>query len=321
MTKAPALSFVTTLYRSSVTLEDFIRQSVAAARQLVGTDFEIVLVDDGSPDDSLALAKQLSESVPQLVIVELSRNFGHHQALLEGMRQSRGDLVFLIDSDLEEDPRWLLDFADEMNHADADVVYGYQASRKGSVFERASGALYWGMFRSLTGLHLPSNIVTCRLMTRQYVEAVLEYRENQVSIGGIFTLAGFNQKPVPVGKRDKGSSTYSLPLKMWHLINSVTSFSSKPLELIFLIGLLTTLVGFLLIGYLVLAAVVWNQPPVGWTSVMASLWLIGGIIILSLGTIAIYLGKVFLEVKGRPRVLVKSKTNPRTAAMHSGEQE
>lgn len=303
MNTNPKLSIVSTLYRSAGSIAEFVQRAADTARQMVGADFEIVLVDDGSPDNSVQIVRHLASDFPQLVLVELSRNFGHHPALLEGLRQSHGDLVFLIDSDLEEEPEWLPIFRTCMEDTKSDVVYGYQSARKGGLFERVSGAFYWKTFRYLSGLDIPANIITCRLMTRTYVDAVLQYPEREVSIGGIFSLAGFHQTPLSVEKGDKGHSSYSTKLKVWHLVNSVTSFSTKPLEIIFVVGLVVTLIGFGLVAYLVVAALAWNQPPVGWTSVMASLWLIGGVVILSLGTVSIYLGKVFLEVKNRPRVL------------------
>lgn len=311
MQRSPRLSIVSTLYRSSDTVEEFVRRSAATAERLVGQDFEIILVDDGSPDDSFDKAHALEPEVPQLSTVRLSRNFGHHPALLEGMHQARGALVFLIDSDLEEEPEWLETFAACMEETDSDVVYGYQTSRKGGPFERFSGAVYWRIFRYLSDLDIPANMITCRLMTREYVDAVMLYGEREVSIGGVFSLAGFNQHALAVSKGDKGRSAYGFRLKLWHLVNSVTSFSTKPLEIIFVLGLIVTLIGFGLIAYLVLAAVAWNQPPVGWTSVMASLWLIGGFMILSLGTVSIYLGKVFTEAKGRPRTISRASNRNR----------
>lgn len=304
MTK-PRLSIVSTLYRSSETVEQFVTRCASVAQNLVGDDFEIVLVDDGSPDDSLGKACALVDRMPQLVVMELSRNFGHHIALLAGLEQCRGDLVFLIDSDLEEEPEWLEGFHRQLHEVHADVVFGYQAKRKGSYFERASGEIYWRIFRALTGLSMPSNVVTCRLMTRQYVEALLKYREVEVSIGGLFALAGFRQVGMPVTKGHKGHSSYSLRLKIWHLLNSIASFSTRPLEVIFVLGLVMTVTGFGIACYLLFAALAWNQPPVGWTSVMASLWIIGGIAVLSLGVTAIYVSKIFLESKNRPRAIVK----------------
>ena len=301
-----SLSIVTTLYCSSDTVEEFVRRAVAVARHFVGESFEIVVVNDGSPDDSLKKVRALHEEFPQLVIVDLSRNFGHHVALLEGMRQSCGNYVYLIDSDLEEFPEWLPEFWAQMNTTSADVVYGYQTKRKGGILERVSGALYWSMFRRMSGLDLPANVLTCRLMTRRYVNAVMKYEEREVSIGAIMNVAGFLQVGLPVAKGHKGKSSYSWRLKVWHLVNSVSSFSTKPLSAIFLAGLLISLVGLSFVVYLLLAGIFWSQSPAGWRSVVASVWLLGGFILSSLGVLAIYLGKIFSEVKTRPRVIVRS---------------
>lgn len=306
MDDRPALSVVTTLYRSAPHIEEFVERSAAAARDLVGESFEIVIVNDGSPDDSLERSRALRERYPQIVLVDLSRNFGHHIALLEGMRQSRGDLVYLIDSNLEEAPEWVASFRDRLVADHADVVFGYQEQRKGRWFERVSGAIYWSVFRRLSGLDMPRNVVTCRLMTRRYVDAVMAYGEREVSIGAVLHVAGFEQVGMSVLKKDKGSTSYSMRLKVWHLVNSISAFSTKPLTAIFLLGAGVSSVGLVLLVYLVLAALFWSRSPAGWTSVIASVWLIGGVIMLSLGVIAIYLGKVFSEVKARPRAIVRS---------------
>jgi putative glycosyltransferase len=303
---SPALSVVSTLYRSADTIEEFVRRSAAAARELVGDSYEIVLVNDGSPDNSWDLAVGLREVEPRLVLIDLSRNFGHHVALLEGVSHASGDLIYLIDSDLEEAPEWLIDFSRRMVSEHADVVFGYQAKRKGGWFERVSGAIYWSIFRGLSGLDLPKNIVTCRLMSRRYVDALLRHHEREVSMGAIFAITGFEQIAVPVPKTHKGSSTYSLRLKVWHLVNSIAAFSTKPLNAIFLLGAAVSIIASAILAYLLFSAVFRGRAPAGWLSVMASVWLLGGLLLLSLGVIAIYLGKVFAEVKARPRAIVRS---------------
>lgn len=301
-----ALSIVTTLYRSSGTIDEFVHRAAAAAHAMVGESFEIVIVNDGSPDDSLERAHALRGEHPQIVLVDLSRNFGHHVALLEGLRHSRGELVYLIDSDLEEEPEWLPSFRARLVAERADVVFGYQEARKGGAFERISGAIYWSIFRKLSGLQIPANVITCRLMTRRYVDALMLHEEVEVSIGAVFAVTGFTQIGVPVAKGHKGSSTYSLRLKIWHLVNSISAFSTKPLNAIFLMGVIVSTIGFAFLVYLVIAGLFWSRTPAGWTSVMVSVWLLGGFILISLGVIAIYLGKVFSEVKARPRAIVRS---------------
>lgn len=317
---APLLSIVSTLYRSMPTIDEFVERATAAAIELAGDSYEIVLVNDGSPDASLERALELAETYPNLVIADLSRNFGHHVALLEGVRQARGSLVYLIDSDLEEDPEWLVQFHRVLLEKNADVVYGYQEARKGGLFERISGAIYWSVFRRLSGLDMPANPVTCRLMTRRYVDALLQFGEVEVSIGGIFALTGFEQIAVLVRKGHTSRSTYSLRLKMWHFVNSVSAFSTTPLNAIFLLGLVVSSIGVAILAYLLYIGLFQDQSPAGWASVMASVWLIGGLLISSVGIIAIYLGKVFSEVKGRPRAIVRSITR-REAAGHESQFE
>jgi putative glycosyltransferase len=143
-------------------------------------------------------------------------------------------------------------------------------------------------------------------MTRRYVNALLLYGEREVSIGAVFAVTGFNQIPLAVTKGDKGTSTYSFRLKVWHLVNSISAFSTKPLSAIFVVGAMVSGVGLVFLSYLLLAGVFWNRPPIGWTSVMVSVWVLGGMIISSLGIMAIYLGKIFSEVKARPRTVVRS---------------
>jgi putative glycosyltransferase len=161
------LSIVATLYQSAPYVAEFHQRASAAARKLVGDDYEIVLVNDGSPDNSLDLAVQFAETDSHVVVVDLSRNFGHHKAMMTGLAYAKGERIFLIDSDLEEEPEWLLRFESQMNDEASDVVFGIQSKRKGTYFEQVTGGLFYQIFRFLTGIAQPDNIVTARLMSRR----------------------------------------------------------------------------------------------------------------------------------------------------------
>lgn len=300
------LSVVATLYRSAPYIEEFCRRSSAAARAFAGEDFEILLVNDGSPDDSLERALAMVGGDSHTVVVDLSRNFGHHKAMMTGLAYARGDYVFLIDSDLEEKPEWLVDFADEMRRQDCDVVYGVQAQRKGNAAERWSGYVFYRLARLMTGLHLPDNIVTARLMSRRYVDALLRHEEREVFLAGLWYITGFKQHATTVDKGSTSPTTYTFRHKLSVLINSVTSFSNLPLIWIFYFGLSISFVACLYIVYIVLQW--WSQqaPLTGWTSVMASIWLIGGLIISFIGVVGIYLSKIFSETKRRPYTIVRA---------------
>jgi putative glycosyltransferase len=299
------LSVVATLYKSAPYIEEFcqrITRVVAAAYD----DYEIVLVNDGSPDNSLEMAAEISRTDKHVVVIDLSRNFGHHKAMLAGLGYATGDRIFLLDSDLEEEPEWLDEFEQVMFEQDCDVVFGVQGSRKGGCFERFSGWLFYKIFNRLTGLNLPENPVTARIMTRRYLDALLLHREREVSIGGLFLITGFKQCPVTVRKHDTSESTYNLSRKMSVMVDSITSFSSKPLVSIFYIGLLIVLLAGAYVAYLVLSWMFFTAPLSGWTSVMASIWLLGGLIILFIGIVGIYLSKVFSETKQRPNSIIRN---------------
>lgn len=299
------LSIVSTLYRSATYIEEFHQRASAAARNLVGEDFEILLVNDGSPDNSLDLAVKLTARDPRVVVVDLSRNFGHHKAMLAGLAQAHGERVFLIDSDLEERPEWLADFAATMEAESADVVYGVQETRKGGWFERWSGEFYYTLFNYLANIDHPRNIVTARLMSRRYVHALLQFSERELVISCLWVITGFKQCARPVRKAMSSPTTYSLARKFAHATNSITSFSEAPLRLIFYVGLSIFAGALAYAAYLVFLKLVLANPMDGWTSVMVSIWLLGGMVISFVGVIGIYLSKVFSETKQRPTFIIR----------------
>lgn len=299
------LSIVATLYQSAPYIYEFHRRASAAALALAGDDYEIILVNDGSPDDSLALAVALCEADNHVKLIDLSRNFGHHKAMMTGLAHAVGERIFLIDSDLEEEPEWLSDFAEQMERECCDVVYGVQAQRKGGLFERWSGRLYYKLVNGLTGMAIPHNIVTARLMTRRYVQALLLHEEREVNIAGLWHITGFAQSPRQVVKLSGSATTYTLRRKMAVLIDSVTAFSNAPLVGIFYFGLCVFVAAACYTGYLVIKYMTINQPVDGYTSIMASIWLLGGLIISFIGVIGIYLSRIFSETKQRPYTIVR----------------
>ena len=298
------LSVVATLYQSAPYLREFHRRVTDVCKK-VADDYEIVLVNDGSPDESLEIAIELMHGDPRLRIVDLSRNFGHHKAMMTGLSLSTGDRVFLIDSDLEEEPEWLYSFLSVMEERRCDVVYGVQKKRKGNLCERLTGQWFYTVFRFLTGMRLPENIVTARLMSRRYVDALLEHREREVFLAGLWYITGFEQIPEYVVKHNTSKTTYTFRRKLSLLVNSVTSFSNKPLAGIFYIGVMISLLALLYITYLIVNRLFFSNPLDGWTSVMASIWLLGGMIISFIGIIGIYLSKIFSETKCRPYTIVR----------------
>ncbi|XWX03994.1 glycosyltransferase family 2 protein [Aggregatilineales bacterium SYSU G02658] len=301
------LSIVTTLYYSEPYLREFYERARAAALTIT-SDYEFVIVNDGSPDHALDVALALHHTDPRVTVVDLSRNFGHHKAIMTGLAYTTGDWVFLIDCDLEEAPETLPDFFNALQaQPDADVVYSVQAVRQGSAWRRIPGDLYYRLVRYLSEYDVPQNILMTRLMSRRYVRDLLQHREHLFSIEGLWELTGYKQIPITIEKTYKGSSSYTLSRKLWLAIYGVTAMSSKPLIMIAWLGLAITIPSGLLIVVFILQYLLGITAGVdGWTSTITSLWFLGGLIIFILGIMSIYLSVIFTEIKARPYTVVRA---------------
>lgn len=304
------ISVVSTLYRSSQFIDEFY-QRIKASIEQYSDDFELIFVDDGSPDDSNMLVQHLVNKDSRVILVELSRNFGHHHAIMAGLSQAKGDLVFLIDSDLEEQPEWFNVFLEELRKHDADVVYGIQRERVGGLFRKYTGNLFYRLFNSVSETKIPENPCTVRLMTKSYVAELIALKDNNLFLAGSFAWTGFRQKAISVDKLSlsevgKKSSNYNLIGRIRLFINAVTSFSSYPLLIVFVIGLaLSLFAGIFGIRMLFNRLIYPEAFQLGYSSIMISIWFLGGLIILFIGVIGLYLAKVFNEVKGRPQFIIR----------------
>lgn len=300
------LSIVTTLYQSSPYICEFYQRISCAAKKITD-DYEIIFVNDGSPDDSINVVKSMQHQDDKIVIVDLSRNFGHHCAIMTGLSHAEGEYIFLLDCDLEEDPELLSAFWHELHgEKDIDVVYGVQKKRKGKMIERYSGALFFKLLNTLSDIKITENLVLARLMTKRYVSHLLRYKEREIAFVGIAALAGFNQRTFMVDKKHKGSTTYNFKQKINLAINFITSLTSRPLVYIFNLGIIVTLFSICGIVYLLIKKLLFGIHVDGWVSIVISIWFFGGVIIFCLGIIGIYLSKIFIEVKGRPYSIVKA---------------
>src|SRR6266404_2952479 len=214
------VSVVTTLYKSAPYIAEFVARTQAELEKLTA-DHEIILVDDGSPDDSLRTTLALLPNQPRLKVIELSRNFGHHKAIMTGLEHASGDLIFLIDVDLEEPPELLGSFFSVVRDEDLDVVFGFQKARKGRLVEKFGGYFAWKLINFFLPIKIHPNHSTVRLMTRDYVNALIKHKEHQTAIGGLWAITGFKQKGVEFEKLFKGQTSYSFSRRLIALLDSI----------------------------------------------------------------------------------------------------
>ena len=299
------LSIVTTLYYSAPYINEFY-QRISIESQKLTDDYEIIFVNDGSPDDSLDIAVKLHQEDERVRVIDLSRNFGHHKAIMTGLSYARGKLIFLLDSDLEEEPELLSLFHEHYQSSDVDVVYGVQKVRKGSIFEKIAGEIFYKLFNMISSYPVPPNLITARLMSQRYVRSLVDHKDKEIFLAGLWAITGFKQVPLVVKKYSKGESTYNFFRKLSIAINSITSFSNKPLIFVFYLGALISLISAIAVIALIIRRIFFNVLLSGWPSLIVSVWFLGGLTIFSLGIIGIYVAKIFSETKQRPYTIVRN---------------
>jgi putative glycosyltransferase len=307
------LSIVTTLYKSAPYIQEFYERATRVASALT-SDYELLFVNDGSPDDACAQAIALHRRDVHVRVLDLSRNFGHHKAMMTGLQHARGDLMFLIDVDLEEQPEWLNGFYETMNETGADAVYGVQARRKGGWFERFAGAAYYKSFNAWLDHPVPENAVTARLMTRRYVDSLVQHRDREMTMAPLWAMTGYQQIATPVAKQSRRDTSYRFSNRVANLVDNITSFSNRPLVYIFYLGTLIMCVSAAYGMWLIWRATHGEVGVPGWPTVIVSIWFLGGITIFCIGVIGVYLSKVFSETKDRPYTIVRADYDHEAAA-------
>lgn len=307
MSQPVELSIVTTVYKSEKYLPEFIALILQSIKEIGINNFELLFVLDGITDASKEYLLARKKDIPQIVVVELSRNFGHHYAASAGLNTASGDLVFLIDCDLEVSPTVLTAFFHELKKQSCDVVYGVQKMRKGGFTERFFGGLFWKMINALSDTKIPHNIVTERLMTRNYIDALNSMGDKNLFMAGLMYWAGFNQVGVPVDKKQRtGQSSYSFGRRISLVFEAVTSFSERPLKILFKIGLYITALSVIASVYLLIKKILYpNTIFMGYTSVFTLILFSLGMLISSIGIVGIYLSRIFKQVQNRPLFIIK----------------
>ncbi len=302
---APALSIVAPCYNESASLSTFAARMEAAAQACVGASYELILVNDGSRDDTWSVIEQLTALSPNVVGVDLSRNHGHQLAVTAGLALTRGERVLIIDADLQDPPELLSAMMDRMDD-DYDVVYGRRRERQGeSAFKLWTATLFYRLLGRISDVKIPQDVGDFRLMSREFVDRLKAMPEQDRFLRGMVAWLGGRQIEVLYDRdpRYGGETGYSLA-KMVHLaVAGLTSFSTAPLKVAVLLATLGAVLGLVIIPYALLAFVGGGSEK-GWTSLALIMIFFG---VGQLGCMAIigaYVGRIFMQVKGRPLYLV-----------------
>ncbi len=276
-------------------------------KALISPESRIVLVDDGSRDDTWRVISDLHAQDPRFEGVKLAHNAGHMNALWAGMTMSadRCDCVITIDADLQDDVNAMYAFLEEYRNG-ADVVYGVRGSRKkDTFFKRATAQGFYKMMNAM-GAELVYNHADYRLLSRRALEALLSFGEVNMFLRGMVPMLGFRTAKVYYerGARVAGESKYPLRKMLAFAMEGITSLSNKPIRFVLVLGVLCALMGVTM-GVYVLVSLFKGHTVRGWASTMMSIWLLGGLQLIALGVIGEYIGKIYMETKRRPKFILE----------------
>jgi polyisoprenyl-phosphate glycosyltransferase len=297
--------------RNILALYERLRREIEPSR----IDWELVIVDDGSRDATWEKITSLGRTDARVHGVRLSRNFGHQNALFAGLATSRGDAVISMDADLQHPPAIVPLLVRKWQEGFQIVHAIRQDPPNTSAFKRVSSRFYYRLFSFLTGIHIEPGAADFRLLDRQVVDEILKFREEGLFLRGIVHWVGYDTACIEYepSERHAGKSKYSLHKMLQLAWHGVSSFSLVPLRIGIVIGLLSSSIAFVSVGYAIVGKWLDNDAIPGWASSVAISSFLFGVLFAFLAVLAEYVGRIVMEVRGRPRFIVRETTRPVTA--------
>jgi polyisoprenyl-phosphate glycosyltransferase len=304
----PLLSVVIPVYKAEKSLDELYRR-LRNALETISPDFEIVLVEDCGGDRSWAMIAALSATDPRVKGIKFSRNFGQHYGITAGLDHADGDWVVVMDCDLQDRPEEIPRLYQKALEGH-DVVVARRGQRSDPWLKRTTSKLFYKVFNYLSGINYDAEVGNFRIISKKVVLNVRSMREKLRFFGGMVSWLGFSVASLDVQHeaRFEGQSTYTFRKLFTLATDTIIAYSDKPLRLAIQVGFLISTTAFMYGIYVVLKALILGTAIAGWSSLIASMYFLSGIIISILGVIGIYLGKVFDEVKKRPLYVIEHKT-------------
>lgn len=273
------------------------------AKKKIASNSKILFVNDGSKDNTWEIISSYSKKLDYVTGIKFTRNYGHQNALLAGMSLAvkYSDMIITIDADLQDDVNAIYKMVDRFIEG-YDVVYGVRNSRDtDSFFKKHTALMYYSLMKKM-GVNLVPDSADYRLLSKRATEALLNYKERNLFLRGMVPLVGYKSTKVYYPRKERYAGTSKYPLKkMIHFaLDGITSFSIAPIHLIMTMGIVVMLISIVLMIYTIIEKIQGHIVP-GWSSLMISIWFLGGVQLISVSVIGEYIGKVFTEVKHRPR--------------------
>lgn len=301
----PSISVVAPAYNEQEVLGEFYRR-VSAVLTGIGCEYEIVLVNDGSRDNTLALMHALRIRDPRVTVLDLSRNFGKEIALSAGLDHTKGDVVVVLDSDLQDPPELIPEMLNIWREG-YDVVYGKRTIRDGETwFKKTTAKYFYRLIKQVSRVEIPEDTGDFRLMSRRAVVALSQLREEHRFMKGLFAWIGFPAAAFPYRRDPRAAGVTKWNYwKLWNFaLEGITSFTVAPLKVSTYVGILVAILALLYAVVVIWKALVYSDPVRGYPSLMTVILFLGGVQLISVGVLGEYVGRIFNEVKRRPLYLL-----------------
>ena len=298
------ISIVSPVYRAEKILPILVSE-INLVMERIGEDYEIILVDDRSPDNSWEVMKVLSSQNPKIKSIRLSRNFGQHSAIFAGLTRAKGDWVVVMDCDMQDQPKEIAKLYKKALEG-YDIVLGQRENRKDKFLKKLTSRLFYKVFNYLSGANFDNNVANFGIYHQKTIKSILDMKDYVKFFSLFINWIGFKSVSIPIehGEREEGKSTYSVGRLFKQAFNVIISFSDKPLRLFINFGLSISVLSFIVGIYYLYLALTGKIAQPGFSSLILSIWFLSGIIISGIGIVGVYLGKTFDQAKGRPTFII-----------------
>lgn len=306
------ISVVVPMYYEEKVVEECYKRLVDNLKKLEKYEYEIIAVNDGSKDKTLALLKELAQKDTHLKILSFSRNFGHQAAVTAGLQEVTGDVVLIIDADLQDPPELLPDMISLWEQGN-EVIYGKRKTRKGeSAFKLLTAKMFYQTLNTLSDVEIPKDTGDFRLVDRKVVDTINGLPEHNKFLRGLFSWVGYQQVPFEYERQERFAGETKYPLKKMLKLASdgIISFSTKPLKLLGILGMISILISIIILIYALISYTFQlNNLSAGWTSLMVVITFFAGVQLLSIWIMSEYIGRIYDETKQRPQYIIDQKIN------------
>lgn len=305
----PIISFVSPVYKAEKILDKLVDE-IQKTMLVLGKPYEIILIDDRSPDKSWDVMKVISCKFPEVKSVRLSRNFGQHPAIMAGLTLAKGEWVVVLDCDLQDQPKEVLKLYNKAQEG-FDVVLAKRKNRQDSFFKKMNSKLFSVIYSYLTETKFDSTIANFGIYNKKVIVEIVKMNDYIKSFPLFVSWVGYNTTSIEVehAKRQEGSSSYSLSKLISLAFNTIISFSNKPLKLFVKFGLVVSIISFIIGLFTIYQYLKGEILVLGYSSLMVSIWFLSGVIITTIGVVGIYIGKIFDQSKGREAYIIDKIIN------------